>query len=194
MTKKNKTKAPSEVEYPISAVYKFDGQEKVLKIRPRLPFADFAAAAQTIASGCFQGNIYQPYCRNLLFWGTLIESFTDYGGGYEPDGLMRLIDESDITDVLTRHIQKQHYFNLCDAVDELIEHRKNRSAMDTFFLELTEALKRWDKKLFKSVKPQMIEDALSKLGSITGESIRKERPAPPEAGTAVIPFPKKGDK
>ena len=108
MPKKSKSKMPL-VTYPRVVTYHLaDGTEKSINARESLSLMEFGAMVQTAAQNIVTDDYgYQPYLRRPVFWGCVLERYTDFdlSGGIE--AINEALETSDLTHQLRQTISPQ---------------------------------------------------------------------------------------
>ena len=82
------------------------------------------------------------------------------------------MDCTDFYSKIEKEIDSAQYFQLEDAIEEEITSRLSLRESDLFFSDLRELLRKWDKKLSRTIKPSMLSALLSKL---SGMEITEEK-------------------
>lgn len=126
-----KKKSNVEVVAPVFDLEIKYGDGKTVKACSLVPFGDFRAAVDAVVEATFR-NGYSPADFPYLYLSSLFGLFTDFPSA-----------DVEINDVLREayiyHLDRELY-GVCemalafkDSVNEGIEYRKNRSAVDIFF-------------------------------------------------------------
>lgn len=158
--------------YPVEIHYTEDGVEKVLHIRPRAPLGDLRVAVKRAVELLFSGGSCEFLLKHLAISSAVVEVFTDYSGSFEADEFLNLVDCTDFYSKIEKEIDSAQYFQLEDAIEEEITSRLSLRESDLFFSDLRELLRKWDKKLSRTIKPDELSTLLSRL---SGMEITEEK-------------------
>lgn len=131
--------------------YASGGQKKTVRVRKRLGFADFGAAAEVAVNALYAGGMYKPYLKQYALAATVVQFYTDYDGTLEPDAFMQLVEQDDFYPQIRAQIDDAQYFQLEDTVEEMVAFRNSSAPIGAFFRELVEAAARGE---IKQEKPQ----------------------------------------
>lgn len=160
------------VLYPVEIRYTEGGEEKIVHIRRRAPLGDLRLAVTRAVELLFSGGSCEFLLKHLAISSAVVEVFTDYGGSFEADEFLNLVDCTDFYSRIEKEIDSAQYFQLEDAIEEEITSRLSLRESDLFFSDLRELLKKWDRKLSRAIKPSMLSALLSKL---SGMEITEEK-------------------
>jgi len=113
--------------YNVETEYKLkDGTTMPIKIKHSISLVDMSICVNNIVSGIIDESDYKPYFYNILHWRNILEKYTDFDTNIGFEETYRIINESDITDVLTANISESQSFELSSAVKNLIEFEKQK--------------------------------------------------------------------
>lgn len=170
MPRKTKQQTPVTA-YPLVITYHLaDGTEQSINAREVLPLSELGALVQTAAQNIVSDSYgYQPYLRRPVFWGCVLERYTDLdlSGGIEE--ISQLLEGSDLASQLRQALSPQQLEEAERCVDELVRDRRARTGADRLFDTVAELLKKNRTKLTKLLDPE----ALAKLAQ-QGQAQKEE--------------------
>lgn len=128
--------------YDSTLTYASGGEKKTVRVRKRLGFADFGAAAEVAVNALYMNGMYKPYLKQYALAATVVQFYTDYDGTLEPDVFMQLVQQEDFYPRIRDKIDETQYFQLEDTVEEMTAYRNSSAPIGAFFRELVEAAAR----------------------------------------------------
>lgn len=158
----SKYKSPINIEVPIN-----ETEVVELQVKPLLNIHEMAAFIHSVVDGCFteieigDGKtevLYTPYYKTLWIHRNLLEYFVaNYKSDSNLDRLYSLITKTDIIDRVLEVIDEDQICEVFDAVDKMIEFRKQEllsrreskfdellSNMNDFVLKISEKVDELD--------------------------------------------------
>ncbi len=140
--------------YDSTLTYASGEEKKTVRVRKRLGFADFGAAAEVAVNALYTNGMYKPYLKQYALAATVVQFYTDYDGTLEPDAFMQLVQQEDFYPRIRASIDDAQYFQLEDTVEEMTAYRNSSAPMGAFFRELLEAAARGELSAGKADKEQ----------------------------------------
>lgn len=144
---KTKNTNPSPVvevdkTYDVNTVYtnKSDGTTYDIGIMKSISFTDMGALIHIITNMVISEDGCYPHFYETAFWGNILDFFTDIDKNFGLEDVYKIINETDIQDVLRANILSYQFETIEDSIYELIEFKKqqlaNKSEMDGLFSDI----------------------------------------------------------
>lgn len=125
-------------QYDSTLTYASGGKKGTVRVRKRLDFAEFGAAAEVAVNALYTGGMYKPYLKQYALAATVVQFYTDYDGSLEPDKFMQLVEQEDFYPQLRKLIDESQYFQLEDTVEEMVDYRNSAAPLAEFVREILE--------------------------------------------------------
>lgn len=121
-----------KAQYDSTLTYASGEEKKTVRVRKRLDFADFGAAAEVAVNALYVDGMYKPYLKQYALAATVMQFYTDYDGSLEPDAFMQLVEQEDFYPQIRKQIDEKQLFQLEDMVEEMTAYRNSSAPLVEF--------------------------------------------------------------
>lgn len=164
MTNKNKA-----TEFPLSTIYTYADVECPIRFKYSIGIVGIGAIVTQIIDNIIDSDGYYPYFYNNALYGNILTTYSDF----RTDGVVELdkiINDSDIKDVIKQSIDYDEFMLICDSVDKMIEFKKqqlaNKSEFDGLISDVRKIVANLNENYIKPLKPKTFEKLINNLSKI----------------------------